>query len=34
MSPRWLDQRTGDHLALDTGGGPMLVSGQPRSPDS
>ena len=21
MSPRWLDQRTGDHLALDTGGG-------------
>ena len=20
MSPRWLDQRTGDHLALDTGG--------------
>jgi hydrogenase large subunit len=23
MSPRWLDQRTGDHLALDTGGGPL-----------
>jgi len=23
MSPRWLDQRTGDHLALDTGGGPF-----------
>jgi len=22
MSPRWFDQRTGDHLALDTGGGP------------
>jgi len=21
MSPRWLDKRTGDHLALDTGGG-------------
>jgi hydrogenase large subunit len=21
MCPRWLDQRTGDHLALDTGGG-------------
>jgi hydrogenase large subunit len=21
MSPRWYDQRTGDHLALDTGGG-------------
>jgi hydrogenase large subunit len=21
MSPRWLDQRTGDYLALDTGGG-------------
>jgi hydrogenase large subunit len=21
MSPRWLDQRTGDHLAIDTGGG-------------
>jgi hydrogenase large subunit len=21
MSPRWFDQRTGDHLALDTGGG-------------
>jgi hydrogenase large subunit len=23
MSPRWLDQRSGDHLALDTGGGPF-----------
>jgi hydrogenase large subunit len=23
MSPRWLDQRSGDHLALDTGGGPL-----------
>ena len=23
MSPRWLDQRTGDLLALDTGGGPL-----------
>ena len=23
MSPRWLDQRTGEHLALDTGGGPL-----------
>lgn len=23
MSPRWLDDRTGDHLALDTGGGPI-----------
>jgi hydrogenase large subunit len=23
MSPRWLDNRTGDHLALDTGGGPL-----------
>src|ERR1700751_6074863 len=23
MSPRWLDKRTGDHLALDTGGGPL-----------
>jgi hydrogenase large subunit len=23
MSPRWLDRRTGDHLALDTGGGPF-----------
>src|SRR5438067_13919339 len=21
MSPRWYDKRTGDHLALDTGGG-------------
>lgn len=23
MSPRWLDRRSGDHLALDTGGGPL-----------
>jgi hydrogenase large subunit len=23
MSPRWLDKRTGEHLALDTGGGPF-----------
>lgn len=23
MSPRWLDKRTGSHLALDTGGGPL-----------
>ncbi len=23
MSPRWYDQRTGGHLALDTGGGPI-----------
>jgi hydrogenase large subunit len=23
MSPRWLNKRTGDHLALDTGGGPL-----------
>jgi hypothetical protein len=23
MSPRWYDQRTGDHLALDAGGGPI-----------
>ncbi|MFF0448807.1 nickel-dependent hydrogenase large subunit [Streptomyces sp. NPDC004609] len=23
MSPRWVDKRTGDHLALDTGGGPI-----------
>ncbi|MDR7300048.1 nickel-dependent hydrogenase large subunit [Haloactinomyces albus] len=23
MSPRWYDQRTGDHLALDSGGGPL-----------
>jgi hydrogenase large subunit len=23
MSPRWLDKKTGDHLALDTGGGPI-----------
>src|SRR2546421_12319862 len=23
MSPRWYDKRTGDHLSLDTGGGPL-----------
>jgi hydrogenase large subunit len=23
MSPRWFDKRTGDYLALDTGGGPL-----------
>jgi hydrogenase large subunit len=23
MAPRWFDKRTGDHLALDTGGGPL-----------
>jgi hydrogenase large subunit len=23
MSPRWYDKRTGDHLAMDTGGGPL-----------
>jgi hydrogenase large subunit len=23
MSPRWVDKRSGDHLALDTGGGPL-----------
>jgi len=23
MSPRWFDKSTGDHLALDTGGGPL-----------
>ena len=23
MSPRWFDKRTGDHLALDTGGGAL-----------
>src|SRR6185295_18227560 len=23
MSPRWLDARTGEHLALDTGGGAL-----------
>jgi len=23
MSPRWLNQQTGNHLALDTGGGPL-----------
>jgi hydrogenase large subunit len=25
MSPRWYDQRTGDHLALDTGGGALAL---------
>jgi len=23
MAPRWFDKRTGDYLALDTGGGPI-----------
>jgi len=23
MAPRWLDKRTGDHLAMETGGGPI-----------
>ena len=23
MAPRWLDKRTGEHLAIDTGGGPI-----------
>ena len=23
MSPRWFDKRTGEHLAIDTGGGPL-----------
>ena len=23
MSPRWFDKRSGDHLAIDTGGGPL-----------
>src|ERR1700689_1553588 len=27
MSPRWFDKRTGDHLALDTGGGPIARLG-------
>ena len=34
MSPRWLDKRTGDHLALDTGGGrdrPAVVDGTRRA---
>jgi hydrogenase large subunit len=32
MSPRWLDKRTGEHLALDTGGGGRSrASGRPRS---
>ena len=32
MSPRWLDKRTGDHLALDTGGGPIARLWATRSP--
>ena len=34
MSPRWLDERTGDHLALDTGGGPLrtVLGDGPRRP--
>ena len=38
VSPRWYDQRTGDHLALDTGGGPIArlwataLAGQVRTP--
>ncbi|MEA2901099.1 MAG: hydrogenase large subunit [Actinomycetota bacterium] len=38
MSPRWLDSRTGEHLALDTGGGPLArlwvtaLSGRVRTP--
>ncbi|MCA6096092.1 nickel-dependent hydrogenase large subunit [Streptomyces sp. SCA3-4] len=38
MSPRWYDQRTGDHLALDTGGGPLArlwttaLAGKVRTP--
>jgi hydrogenase large subunit len=38
MSPRWLDKRTGDHLALDTGGGPFArlyttaLAGKVRTP--
>ena len=38
MSPRWLDTRTGEHLALDTGGGPLArlwvtaLSGRVRTP--
>ena len=26
MAPRWYDKRTGDYLALDTGGGTELTS--------
>ena len=32
MSPRWFDQRTGDHLALDTGGGAWPGCGPRRWP--
>ncbi|WP_030801075.1 nickel-dependent hydrogenase large subunit [Streptomyces sp. NRRL S-337] len=38
MSPRWFDKRTGDHLALDTGGGPIArlwataLAGKVRTP--
>ncbi|MFI1970700.1 hydrogenase [Streptomyces cinnamoneus] len=38
MSPRWYDKRTGDHLALDTGGGPLArlwttaLAGKVRTP--
>ncbi|TVL93366.1 nickel-dependent hydrogenase large subunit [Streptomyces sp. SAJ15] len=38
MSPRWYDKRTGDHLALDTGGGPIArlwataLAGKVRTP--
>jgi hydrogenase large subunit len=38
MSPRWLDPRTGEHLALDTGGGPLArlwvtaLAGRVRTP--
>jgi hydrogenase large subunit len=38
MSPRWYDRRTGDHLALDTGGGPIArlwataLAGKVRTP--
>ncbi|WP_229925064.1 nickel-dependent hydrogenase large subunit [Streptomyces sulfonofaciens] len=38
MSPRWYDERTGDHLALDTGGGPLArlwstaLAGKVRTP--
>jgi len=32
MSPRWYDKRTGDHLALDTGGGPIADCGRRHFP--
>ena len=38
VSPRWYDKRTGDHLALDTGGGPIArlwstaLAGKVRTP--